>query len=57
MLSLGLGISKSASNTGSYGASQSSFSTSVFKTRVQTDGGTWEAELSLDNEITRLQAI
>ena len=57
MLSLGLGVSKSASNAVSSGASQSSFSTSTFKTRVQTDGGTWEAELSLNNEITRLQAI
>lgn len=58
MLSLGLGISKSSTLNGvSYNVSGSSFSTSTFKTRVQNDGGTWEAELSLNNEITRLEAI
>ena len=36
---------------------QAGFETSVFKTRVQNDSGTWEAELCLNNEITRIEAI
>jgi ribulose 1,5-bisphosphate synthetase/thiazole synthase len=57
MLGLGLGASKGLTAAATYGISQTGFETSVFKTRVQNDGGTWEAELSLNNEITRLQAI
>jgi hypothetical protein len=57
MLGLGLGASKSLTAAAISSVGQSSFSTSTFKTRVQNDGGTWEAELSLNNEITRLQAI
>lgn len=36
---------------------QAGFDTAAFKRRVQDDSGTWEAELCLNNEITRLQAI
>ena len=57
MLGLGLSTSKGILATAAYGISQSGFETSVFKTRVQNDNGTWEAELSLNREITRLQAI
>ena len=57
MLGLGLGASKGLTAAATYGITTSGFETSVFKTRVHNDSGTWEAELSLNKEITRLQAI